>query len=332
MDTYICEDEVLEINADFSDFISDDDQVNVTQNEIVINHKRNERIWIKFFRKGKVSLIDLRDDLLKMLISIYSLNIDGIFFVDDSSVLVEVELNDSARNYLLFIYEERLGNKVVKNKSIKNIVKLCDGKFSIIINNTVIFLVILPGTETIYMPCKSSSFPYGLSNGKIINLQSSCFVVDKRFSIYECLLTLQGELDNNLDCFVGIRLELDNESENTSRIRFSLKHEQLSNNFLIKLKKIFGMMSFSQTTIHLLPAFRENFTVNCNKQLVNFDSNLSSIDLIYPVAAEAPSTKESECKKMDCVNSSHSRKLGKKLKRNKRYSALYRQNYKVSSE
>jgi len=92
------------------------------------------------------------------------------------------------------------------------------------------------------------------------------------------------------------------------------------------------MMSFSNTTIQLLPLFDENFMENCKKQLVNFDANLSSVDLIYPLAAEAPSTKERDCKKLDFVNSSHSRTLGKKSKRNKRHSALYRQNYKDSLE
>jgi hypothetical protein len=312
MNSGTCDEEILELNADFSDLNSDDEQVIETQNNIddsIIKQRCNEKVWLKFFRKGKVSIIEYRDELLKMLVTIYGLKIDGIFFVDNSSVLVEVVLDNSAKNYFVFIYEERLGNKMVKSKSINNIVNLCDGKFSLTISNVVMFLVFLPRTSTIHISCASSTYPYGLCNGKIINLESSCFIVDVRFNIYECLLTLQGELINSMNCFVGLRLEASSESNDMFKIRFSLKHECLTSNFLIALKKIFGTMFFSLDTFHLVPSF-----VNTSTEL---SAKLLSVDLTYPSAVESS--------KLERTNTD-SRLLRRKSKKIKRHSLLYRQN------
>ena len=325
MSSFVSEDEILEINADFSDFISDDEKVIEQEAEIIPDPVRNESIWFKFFRKGKTSLIDIRDDLLRILANVYCVKINGIYFVDNSVVLVEVEMNSSSRNFILFIHEERLGNKIVNRNSIKDIAKLCDGKFSMSISNVVLFLVILPRTKLIYIPCKTFSLPFGLSNGELINIETSCFFVDERFNVYECLLTLQGELDNNLDCFIGIRLELHNEADNTSRLRLSLKLGQLSNTFLNKLKKIFGMTHFSPTTIHLLPSINDTSNESGSNQLLDFNPYLANVDLIYPQTFRDSSSQDLGSNNLNSVVSSHSRRIGKRIKRKKRHSSLYRQ-------
>ncbi|KAL7033674.1 hypothetical protein ACKWTF_007674 [Chironomus riparius] len=71
MGTYTSEDEVLELNADFSDFTSDDEKVIEKKTETITDPVINEKIWMKFFRKGKVSLRDIRDDLLRILVKVY---------------------------------------------------------------------------------------------------------------------------------------------------------------------------------------------------------------------------------------------------------------------
>ena len=322
----ICCEEVLELNADFSDFSSDEEKV---VNIKAVNHERlltatelNERIWLKFFRKGKASVLELRDDLLKLLVHVYNLTIDGIFFVDQSIVLVEMVLDNSARNFLLFIYEERLGNKIVKKKPINKIEQLCDGKFFIPINNTVLSLVILLKTNLIRIPCKSHASLYGLSNGGVINLESESFYVDKRFNVYECLLTLQGELNNNLDCFIGILLEVVDEIGNFSRLIFSFKLGLMSNTLLIKLKKIFGTMYFSSSTIHLLPINDSaSNSGNCDLFL-EFNSSTAFADSLYPLSCLSLSS--------DIGNAntnfidSHFRNTGSSNKRRKRHSLLYK--------
>ena len=166
------------------------------------------------------------------------LNINGLFFKNDSDVLVEVVVDDCLKSHLIAIYEERLGTKILKNKPINNIIKLCDGKFSRVVNNDVMFFVILSNVKTILFPCKSLVFPFGLSNSEIINMESDSFIVDERFSVYETFSLLKEEIGESFfECFIGMKMELCDEFSNTTHIRISLRHKSITLNFLNKLKK-----------------------------------------------------------------------------------------------
>ncbi|CAG9799442.1 unnamed protein product [Chironomus riparius] len=327
MGTYTSEDEVLELNADFSDFTSDDEKVIEQKTETITDPVINEKIWLKFFRKGKVSLRDIRDDLLRILVKVYGVSINGIYLVDNSVVLVEIEVDSSSKNFLLFIYEERLGNKIVNRKSFNDTTKFCDGKFSMSINNVVLFLVVLSRTRLIYIPCKTCSLPFGLSNGEVINIETSSFFVDERFNVYECLLALQGELDIFSDCLIGIRMELDSVAEKSSRIRFSLKLGQLSNTVLMKLKKFFGMTHFSPTTLHLLPSINDASSESSSIQLPDFGPCLMNADLLYPRDSPSQDIGRSN---INSVNFFHFRRNSKTIKRKKRHSLLYSQTASIN--
>jgi hypothetical protein len=291
------EDDILDINGDIIDILPDGEFIYSANNYHVetshsdvqlenkldsdsLQFKEKEFVWLKFFRKGKISCLELRDDLLKFLALEAKLIFNGIFFKDYSDVLVEVEVNDSLRSYLRKIYEERLGSKVLKKRAISDIVKLCDGKFSIIVKSQLMFLVILHKVNLVLLPCMSLSTPYGLSNGSLINVETEGFIVDKRFSIYETFLLIQDECNNNFNYFVGMILEKSEVDSEKSFVRFSIKHDCLNNEILVILKKIFCKIYFSRYTIHLLP---ETCVEANGVNALNFNSNLSGKDLMYPL-------------------------------------------------
>jgi hypothetical protein len=276
------DEEVLELNADYVDILSDGEAV--LEVARANNLKLNEFVWLKFFRKGKLSLSGIYDELLNYLINGANLCINGLFFKDDSDVLVEVIVDGNLKSYLLSIYEERLGTKILKNKSIANIVELCDGKFSKVINNLVVFFAILSDVKANLLPCKFSKLPYGLSNCEVISIESEGFEVDERFSVYETFSLIKEEIAGCFyDCFIGMRLEFCDETLNTARIRMSMKHEYLSVSILSKLKKIFGKIFFSAFTIHVFPINRfEEICQNFSELHAAKESILLANDLIYP--------------------------------------------------
>jgi len=54
-----------------------------------------------------------------------------------------------------------------------NILKVAKGKFNLLINHNLVFLVIIPGTSAIMFPCLNNTQPYGLCNRTIVNIVSN---------------------------------------------------------------------------------------------------------------------------------------------------------------
>ena len=293
--SFVSDDEILELNADINDILTDDEAASIeiisdevihveSENQINLQRAPKEFLWLKFFRKGNLSCADLRSDLLSFLAFELKLKLNGLFFQDDVSVLVEVEVDNSLKSYLRSIYEERLGNKILKKKSIQNIVKICDGKFSVIVNNHLICLTLLHHFDAVLLPCKSLTFPFGLSSGEVVNIQSKSFIVDKRFTLYEAFLLIQEELVHNMFFFIGMRLMTCDDNTEEACMRFSVRHIYLNVKVLSKLKKIFSVLHFACTTMHLLPIHKvEDIKSACESMRMNDDlTSIISDDLIYP--------------------------------------------------
>lgn len=310
MSSVYFEEDILQIDSDFQDLLSDDEssgdfvkiisdhensENNVPVNSDLVPELDNpepiesiEIIWLKFFRKGKLSCADLKHKLLDFLVNKKNFKLNGLFFRDDLDVLVEVLLDNSLREFLINIYEERLGSKVLKKKSIQNIVKLCDGKFSLVIDEKIILFNIAHNYDLYYFPCKSMVSKYGLSNGDILNIFTEKFVVDIRFSVYEAFLLIQEELPVNMNYFVGMRLERSEDNINEGWIRFSIIHKKLNISVLEKLKKIFSVINFSSVTMHLISTTKAGITLSAHNNLnINDDMTfLTTVDLIYPRGIE----------------------------------------------
>ena len=195
-----------------------------------------------------------------------------------------MEVDSSLKNYLLSIYEERLGNKVLKRRSISNITKICDGKFPLIVDGQIIFMVVLNNYNKTFFLCKSSTSLYGPVNGKILNIETMSFFVDIRFSVFKTFLLIQEELKNNFQFFVGIILEKSKEYDEKSSLRFSLRHEYLNTEVLKIMKKIFRPVRFSSTTMHLLSMNQVDQIMAIDKESpINvFLTCLIKNDEIYP--------------------------------------------------
>lgn len=273
------EDKNIENRNHNVDFIHVKDS-NYNNNTVVAN----EFIWIKFFKKGKLPCSDLKMEIFDYMIKKNNLNVNGLFFRDDLDVLVEVQVNSSLKSFLICIYEERLGSKVLKKKSIRNIVNICDGKFSVVIGNQIMCLVIAHNYDLYYLPCKSTVSGFGLSNGEIINIYTEYFYVDQRFSVYEAFLLIQEELLHNMKFLVGMRLERGEEDVNEGWIRFSISQSNLNIDILKTLKKFFSVIHFSGVTMHLLLNSKaENIVAAHNELCFNGDMKIvANNDLIYP--------------------------------------------------
>ncbi|KAL7051215.1 hypothetical protein ACKWTF_004387 [Chironomus riparius] len=291
----VCDDDILEINADINDILSEDETacIEVINSEVIPLDKASqddlklapkEFVWLKFFRKGNLSCSNLRMEILRYLATEIKLKMNGFFFRDDVNVLVEVEVDSAFKRYLATIYEERLGNKVLKKKSIHNIINICDGKFSVIINNHVICLTLLTNSDVILLPCKSLTVPFGLSSGEVLNVVSAGFIVDNRFSVHETFLLIHEELKHNMNFFIGMRLVTCTENSEESCIRFSVRHPYLNTEVLSKLKKIFSVVHFSFTTMHLLPVHKAEYIESvCYSLRINDDLKIiTNDDAIYP--------------------------------------------------
>ncbi|KAL7046650.1 hypothetical protein ACKWTF_002674 [Chironomus riparius] len=121
-------------------------------------------------------------------------------------------------------------------------------------------------------------------SGEVLNVVSAGFIVDNRFSVHETFLLIHEELKHNMNFFIGMRLVTCTENSEESCIRFSVRHPYLNTEVLSKLKKIFSVVHFSFTTMHLLPVHKAEYIESvCYSLRINDDLKIiTNDDAIYP--------------------------------------------------
>lgn len=327
------DEDILEIHVEFSDLEDEDcNKEAPEENTVPVN-----TFMMKVFRKGNLPIKDYCDELLSFLVNDVKLDVRGMFFKATSCVLVEVVLNSSAKSYLISIYEERLGSRVLKKKSLANIIKLCDGKFPLIVKDCVMFLVIFSNINSTLLPCRTSFDPYGLSNGDMMNILADNLQICKDFSFYDLFVAIQKDsLRNN--CFNGMRIENFSTDPTVYSLRIIINRQAISNELLIKLKSAYGQISFSGDTLHFFPSHLSNDIANkfISKTLEEGLQLIVSDDLIYAGLNKFDNAKMvKDTLKIGEISASHSgetpkesifNRLGEKIGSKRKVSVSKRQN------
>jgi hypothetical protein len=209
-----------------------------------------ENVLLKFHSKG-VTELPAPLELAKFLNIQQNLTICG-FTRKPNSVLFEISKSDQLNNWLVKLFEERHSNMSLTAEKKTNILGICKGKFNIIINGTLVFLVLIPNVASIEFPCHHNIQPYGLGNGKLMNIVA-CNLRDEPFEIVSKFLSLLDDNSSELKKIYGIRLEYNDETD-THNLRFLIMRKIISNNLLSLLKNHFSSISFSGDTFHIIPS------------------------------------------------------------------------------
>jgi hypothetical protein len=133
-----------------------------------------------------------------------------------------------------------------------NIFRIAKGKFNLLINHNLVFLVVIPGTSSIIFPCLHNTQPYGFHNGTISNIIANSLSDEPSQIVLRFLNSRNAINCPALNLIYGIRLEWNDESD-THNLRFLLNHSNLSESFLNALKDIYSSISLSSDTFHVIP-------------------------------------------------------------------------------
>jgi hypothetical protein len=160
-----------------------------------------------------------------------------------------VTLTSAVKLWLEELYEERNPGNVLRNNSIFKIHTICKGKFRLLLNGAMVFLVVIPSVSSVLFPCQTSIQPYGLCNGKFLNVlvdvnapQSGIVnaVIDK---LYQSRLLIGTSIRGII--FIP--------SGSNHRVRLILNVSETSDQLLKWIKENFGNLSFCSDTHHFVP-------------------------------------------------------------------------------
>lgn len=157
-----CDEDILQITTnedDIFDVIIDKDYVNC------------EKLFLKFFQragsvieKNIIGIVSLLDDR--------KVKVKGMCFKGSTSVLIEVLLTSSFRTWMIELIEARNNIRALSDRAREDFLKMTFGKFQFIVNGEIVFLNVIPNVSEHFIDCKSSYYPYGLSNGNLINIEA----------------------------------------------------------------------------------------------------------------------------------------------------------------
>lgn len=234
--------EVLQI------FASDHDLSFVDDSNLRADKSSN--VLLKFYTKGSQKLPGYAE-LVEFLTDEVKLSICGISF-KSKAVLFEISYSNHLENWLVKLFEERSSNIKLTADGQQNILNICKGKFSMLINHRLVFLVMIPNSTAITFPCQEHTEPYGFSNGDIINL-SAFSLKEEPSAILINFLKYFSDLNYmEVSLIYGIRLEW-NEDSDTHNLRFLIKRSNLCERLLKTLKDAFKSISFLSETFHIIP-------------------------------------------------------------------------------
>jgi len=265
----IIDDNVLQLYA------SEEDVLDI---DIVSNYINLEALFLKFFHKGSGNIEVFIKDIFGLLYDKF-IKIKGLCFKGVNSVLIEVLLTDSLRNWLIVLIEARNNIRSLSEKSRSDILKIAFGKFNLVIRNELIHMNVIPNIIEHTVECRSSFYPYGLCNGNFINVLAKN-IRDDPVDIIKNIVSKRADGDI-LAKIYGTHLEFATASDIS--VRFIIRTEDLSDSLLKSLNAVFGALSFCSSTMHFVPAVQEEkFTSIVGGAIgtQEFWSSLSEIDVL----------------------------------------------------
>jgi len=241
MSQYMDDEEVLQL------FASEEDITNCEVQDERISEASN-LLFLKFFVKNTAKIKSLTSSVLDLLIS-KQIAVSGIYFKGEHSFLIEVSLSDFTKNWLVALIEERNRHQTLTDKAKSDILKICFGKFNHVIQNNIVYMLVIPNINPNFINCMSSSSPFGLSDGKFLNIHT-CNLIENPSEVIKKFI-LESQNNDTLDKVFGIRIECNSFSEIS--VRFIIKTHEMKNSLLQTLYGIFGSLKFCSSTVHFIP-------------------------------------------------------------------------------
>lgn len=242
-----------------------------------------ESVFLKFFGKNSDKIEQFLSGI-RQLLADKNVLIKGLFFKGIFSVLIEVCLTDSFRNWLITLIEVRNNIRSLSDNARNNILKSSFGKFNFVLNEKIIYLNVIPFIEPHLIKCRSSLYPFGLYNNDAFNILANNIRDDPVILIENFL---KERIANDiLRKIFGVRVEL---AGCELSLRFIVKKENISDLLLKFLNAAFGALSFCSSTIHIIPTiFNEKLetTIQSITNTSNFCEKLSEIDILVCTISE----------------------------------------------
>jgi len=236
------QDDILELYASDLEFNQDDDtsHLDIVQERIVIklftrgNSSRSKRIrWARFLNEKK------------------EIEVLGCYFKRNNAVLFEVALCPRVEAWLVLLFEER--QKIPLNETNKaRILELSDGKFQFIIDREIVNMIVLGDAVIRSFQCQVMNPSYGLSNGGITNFFLGIYEKQSTTELMNFVKAIKSKPFTVFDSIIGFRIERNENYNNTSRIRCIIDQSIIDDKLLNDLKAVFGSITFSSSTVHLL--------------------------------------------------------------------------------
>jgi hypothetical protein len=177
----------------------------------------------------------------------------GLYFKRQKSVLIEVVLNGSTKNWLIQLFEERNSVSIKNAQRRKKILDLCFGKFKIIIQDAIFSLVVISGTACVTVPCCTSVPPYGAGNGDIVNIIAGKLADNPSQIIQNFIAASNSDPFLPADKIAGVRVEPHLDYSSYFSLRIILTSSSLSAELLSKLNSIYRQVAFCSVTLHVIP-------------------------------------------------------------------------------
>ncbi|KAL7014349.1 hypothetical protein ACKWTF_015875 [Chironomus riparius] len=245
-----------------------------------IDHKNfnSESLFLKYFSKNQVLIEKQMNEIHKLLVD-NLVEIKGFYFKDLFSVLIEVHLTDSVKNWIFGLIEVRSNIRTLSEKAKMNYLNSVFGKFSLVLNSEIIYLNVIPNISEHLVDCRTSYFPHGMCNGNIINITAKKNIRDNADQFITSVLTKKDN-DIYFSKIFGVRLEF---SATDSSARFLIKTKDVNNNLLKSLHAAFGALTFCVSTLHFVPINQKDKLATIIGSAPNdkkFWSELSEIDIV----------------------------------------------------
>ena len=263
----------------------DEDVLQIFHNEDEIldslpdhSYVNSDILFLKFYNKSTGNVENCISDIHELLRE-KLLKMKGFCFKGVNSVLIEVLLTNSLRNWLVVLVEARNNIRALSDKAKSDILKISFGKFNLIIKNELIHMNIIPNISKHSVDCKSSFYPYGLSNGNVINIMAKN-IRDDPVTIIKNIV-YQKAIDDKLQKLYAVFLEFTPGSDLS--LRFIIKTDDVCDNLLKSLKSVFGNLTFCSSTLHYIPVTQEGKFSEALGSSLNpkeFWSILSEIDVL----------------------------------------------------
>lgn len=274
----VSNDDILQLFASENDLLFGEDSAS--------DSVGSDNVLLKF-HNGNPLTSSMAVDIAEFLLNHPKLNICGLSF-KANSILFEVTNNRQLTSWLVRLFESRQSNTKLTSGSHKNILSIAKGKFSVLINQVIMLLAVIPGTSFINFPCLNNVLPYGLCNDPFANICVYSLSLQPSEIILEFLKVRKviDELEMNL--IYGIRLDW-NEDSDTRNLRLMLNRTMLTDRLLIRIKEKFGTPSLSSDTFHIIPTLLKTTIeseLSLGRNLSDFWKFVESNDLLTCKAKE----------------------------------------------